>query len=394
MNPRTICDNVWAVGTIDWDRRLFDELIPLPEGTSYNAYLIKTAEKTVLIDTVDPPVQEQLLHNLQQLEVDRLDYLASNHAEQDHSGAIPAVLETYPEARVVTNPKCRDMLIDHLHVPGDRFEVKENGESLDIGGRTLQFFTAPFVHWPETQFTWLAEEKILFTGDFLGSHLATSALFVENEAEVYVGAKRYYAEIMMPFRKMFGKYLDLIDELGPEMIASTHGPIYPRPAFILDAYREWISEDVKNEAVIAYLSMHDSTAEMIHHLINALIDHDIRVKVHNLTDVDLGELAIDLVDAATLVLASPTVLVGPHPSAAYAALVANALKPKARFGAIVGSFGWGGKMVEQLQALTSNLKLEWFDPVMVKGKPRPDDFATLEALAEAIAGRHREAGIS
>ncbi len=393
MNPRKIRDNIWAVGTIDWDRRLFDELIPLPEGTSYNAYLLKTAEKTVLIDTVDPPVQDQLLHNLELLEVEQLDYLVSNHAEQDHSGGIPAVLERYPEARVVTNPKCREMLIDHLHIAEDRFEVRDNGESLDIGGWTLQFHTAPFVHWPETQFTWLVEEKILFTGDFLGSHLATSDLYIENEAEVYVGAKRYYAEIMMPFRKMFGKYLDLIDDLGPELIASTHGPLYRHPAFILDAYRDWISDEVKNEAVIAYLSMHDSTAEMVHHLINALIDRDIRVKVHNLTDVDVGELAIDLVDAATLVLASPTVLVGPHPSAAYAALIANALKPKTRFGAIVGSYGWGGKMVEQLTALTGNLKLEWLDPVMVKGKARAEDFASLEALAEAVAARHREAGI-
>ncbi len=393
MNPRRIRDNIWAVGTIDWDRRLFDDLIPLPEGTSYNSYLLKGSEKTALIDGVDPAVEQVLLDNLRSLGVEKLDYIISNHAEQDHSGAIPAVLEAWPESMVVTNPRCAGMLTDHLHLPEERFILKDDGETLSLGDWTLQFFLAPFVHWPETQFTWLTEEKILFTGDFLGSHQATSDLFVRDEAGTLFGAKRYYAEIMMPYRKKFPKYLDRIDGLAPEIIATTHGPIYDRPASILEAYREWSSDEVKNEAVVAYVSMHDTTAKMAGHLINALIDRGVRVKVHNLTGVDVGELAIDLVDAATVVWASPIVGVGPHPNAAYAAFLANVLKPKVKYTAVIGSYGWGGKMVEQLLGLLKNLKVEVLDPVMVKGFPREEDFASLDGLADTIAGKHRAEGL-
>lgn len=393
MNPRELKENIWAVGTIDWGRRLFDDLIPLPEGTSYNAFLLKGSEKTALIDGVDPAVENVLIDNLRSLGVETLDYIISNHAEQDHSGAIPAVLEAWPESMVVTNPRCAGMLTDHLHIPDDRFILKGDEETLSLGGWTLQFFLAPFVHWPETQFTWLEEEKILFTGDFLGSHQATSDLFVRDVASTWLGAKRYYAEIMMPYRKKFPKYLDRIDALAPEIIASTHGPIYDEPAFILDAYRDWSSDEVKNDVVVAYVSMHDTTAKMANHIINALIDRGMNVKVHNLTGVDIGELAIDLVDAATIVWASPIVGVGPHPNVAYAAFLANILKPKAKFAAIIGSYGWGGKLVEQLLGLQKNLKAEVLEPVMVKGFPRQEDFAALDGLADTIAEKHRGEGL-
>ncbi|MFC1628175.1 FprA family A-type flavoprotein [Gemmatimonadota bacterium] len=393
MNPRQIRENIWAVGTIDWDRRLFDDLIPLPEGTSYNAFLLKGSEKTALIDGVDPAVEHVLLENLRSLGVKRLDYVVSNHAEQDHSGAIPAVLEAYPEAMVVTNPRCAAMLMDHLHIDEDRFIRKDDEETLSLGNWTLQFFLAPFVHWPETQFTWLQEEKILFSGDFLGSHQATSDLFVKDQAANWLGAKRYYAEIMMPYRKKFPKYLDRIEALAPGIIASTHGPIHDEPSFILDAYRDWSSDAVKNDVVVAYVSMHDSTAKMAHHLINSLIDRGMNVKVHNLTGVDVGELAIDLVDAATIVWGSPIVGVGPHPNVAYAAFLANVLKPKAIFTSVIGSYGWGGKMVEQLVSLQKNIQAEMLEPVMVKGFPRDEDFALLDDLADTIAEKHRGEGL-
>lgn len=393
MNPRKIRENIWAVGTNDWDRQLFDELIPLPEGTSYNAYLIRGSDKTVLIDGVDPAVEHILLNNLKSLDIQKLDYVVSNHAEQDHSGGIPAVLDAYPESVVVTNPKCAGMLMDHLHIPEDKFLIKENEETLSLGNWTMQFFTAPFVHWPETQFTYLQEEKILFTGDFLGSHLATSDLYVRDEPAAYIGAKRYYAEIMMPFRQMFTRYIQLIESLDVEIIASTHGPIYDRPEFILNAYKDWISDNVKNEVVVAYVSMHESTGKMATHLINALIDRGLTVKVHNLTGVDVGELAIDLVDMATIVWASPTVLVGPHPNVAYAAFLANVLRPKVKYGAIIGSYGWGGKMVEQLKEMLCNIKAEFLEPVMVKGLPRAEDLKALDELADQIAEKHREEGL-
>ena len=192
--------NVYSVGAVDWDRRLFDELIPLPDGTSYNAYLIKGSEKTALLDTVDPKKTHVLLENLASTGVERIDYVVAHHAEQDHSGSLPDVLLLYPNAKVVTNAKCKAMLMDLLRIDEDKFIVVEDGQKLSLGDKTLQFVFIPWVHWPETMGTYLAEDKILFPCDFFGSHLATSSLFVENEPMVYEAAKRYYAEIMMPFR--------------------------------------------------------------------------------------------------------------------------------------------------------------------------------------------------
>ncbi len=386
--------DVYSIRAIDWDRRLFDELIPLPEGTTYNAYLVEGGEKTALLDTVDPTKTATLLDSLTSSGVDRIDYVVSHHAEQDHSGSIPHVLTRYPNAKVVTNAKCKSMLIDLLHIDEGRFLTITDGQTLPLGGKTLQFFDIPWVHWPETMCTYLQEDRILFPCDFFGSHLATSSLYAEDETLVYESAKRYYAEIMMPFRTVIKKNLEKLSKLQIEMIAPSHGPVYNKPEVIVNAYKNWVGDSVKNEVVLAYVSMHESTKIMVEHFTNALVQRGITVKQFNLTVADLGRLAIALVDAATLVLGSPTVLTGAHPKAAYAAFVANALRPKTRFASIIGSFGWGGKMVDQLTALLANLKMELIPPVIAKGQPKAEDFAALDHLADQILAKHREAGIA
>ena len=385
--------NIYSVGALDWDRRLFDELIPLPDGTSYNAYLVKGSEKTALLDAVDPPKNGVLLDNLAKAGTEQIDYIVSHHAEQDHSGAIPDVLLFYPDAKVVTNAKCKAMLIDHLHIDPDRFITIEDGQELSLGDKTLRFVFIPWVHWPETMATYIPEDKILFSCDFLGSHLATSSLFVDDEPTVYEAAKRYYAEIMMPFRAAIKNNLKKIADLQIEMIAPSHGPVYQRPQFIIDAYKDWASDEVKNEAVVAYVSMHGSVRKMVEHFVDALIERGIKVKQFNLTGVDIGELAMALVDAATVVIGSPTILVGAHPLAAYAAILANALRPKARFVSIIGSSGWTGKMLEQITGLIGNLKVDVIEPVVAKGLPRDADFEALDKLADKIAAKHKEIGL-
>ena len=391
---RQLKPNVYAVGAVDWDRRLFDELIPLPDGTSYNAYLIKGSEKTALLDTVDPTKADVLIDNLVSVGVDRIDYVVAHHGEQDHSGSIPDILMLYPDAKVVTNPKCRDMLIDLLNIADDKFITVDDGQTISLGDKTLQFVYIPWVHWPETLGTYLQEDKVFFSCDFFGSHLAASSLFVKDEAVVYESAKRYYAEIMMPFRANIKKNLEKIKALEIEMIAPSHGPVYDRPEFIINAYKDWVSDRVKNEVVLPYVSMHDSTKKMVEHFAGSLIERGITVKQFNLAVTDIGKLAISLVDAATIVLGSPTVLTGAHPVAAYAAILANALRPKVRFASIIGSYGWGGRMVEQLTGLLSNLKVEILEPVIAKGHPKDDDFAALDKLADQILTKHKELKIT
>ena len=389
MAIRKIKAEIFSVGAIDWDRRVFDELIPLPDGTSYNSYLIKGSKKIALIDTVDPHKENELINNLQKLNVQNIDYIISNHAEQDHSGTIPKILELYPNAKVVTNQKCKTMLMDLLSIPEEKFIVINDGDTISLGDKTLKFILAPWVHWPETMFTYLKEDKILFTCDFLGSHFATSELFVKDEAKVYESAKRYYAEIMMPFRNNIKKHIEKISNLDIEIIAPSHGPIYSKPEFIIDAYKDWISDDVKNEVVIPYVSMHGSVEKMVNYLVSCLIEKGITVKPFNLTKTDIGELAISLVDAATIVIASPTVLVGPHPAIVSATYLANALRPKTKFASVIGSYGWGGRMIEQISGMLSNLKVELLSTVLVKGHPKESDFKSLEKLADEIYEKHK-----
>jgi len=390
MPAREIKPNIFSVGAIDWDRRLFDELIPLPDGTSYNAYIIKGTTKTALLDSVDPAKESELINNLKELGISRIDYVVCHHAEQDHSGTIPKILRIYPEAKVVTNQKCKEMLKELLLIPDDKFIEIKDRETISLGNKTLDFILAPWVHWPETMLTYLKEDKILFPCDFFGSHLATSDLYVTDEALVYKSAKRYYAEIMMPFRTNIKKHLEKIKDLPIEIIAPSHGPIYPKPSFIMDAYKDWVSDSVKNEVLIPYVSMHGSTRKMVDYFTEALIKRNITVKPFNLTRTDIGELAMALVDAATIVIGSPTVLVGPHPAALYATYLANALRPKTRFASLIGSYGWAGKMAEQITGMLTNLKVEVIEPVIIKGFPKEADFRALDRLADDILSKHQQ----
>jgi len=386
MNPRPLLPGIEWVGAIDWDRRLFDDLIPLPEGTSYNAYLVRGRDKTVLFDTVDPAMQPVLAARL--AGVDRIDYVVAHHAEQDHSGSIPIVLERFPDAKLVCTPKGQGILTDLLELTAERCLAVEDGATLDLGGRSLRFLHFPWVHWPETMLTWLEPDHVLFPCDLFGAHLAAGELAEPDACLAMEAAKRYYAEIMMPFRNVIRNNLPKVTGLPVSMICPSHGPVHRRPQVILDAYRDWLDEEPRNRAVVAYVSMHASTRQMVQHLSEALVMRDVPVDLFNLTTTDLGKLAIALVDAATIVLGSPTVIGGAHPLVANAAFVANLLKPRARWGTVVGSYGWGGKMVAQLTALMPQLKLELFEPVVAKGLPRAEDLAALDRLADAIAAKH------
>ena len=386
MKSRKIRDGVHWMGAVDWNRRLFDSLIPLPDGTSYNAYLVEGSLATTLIDSADPTMSEVLMRQLE--DVNRVDYVVANHAEQDHSGTIPLVLEKYPGAKLVTTPKGKVMMVDLLMVPEDRILAVEDGQTISLGDRTLRFVHTPWVHWPETMVTYLEEERVLFSCDFFGSHLATTDLYVTDEARVYEAAKRYYGEIMMPFRKVIHKNLVKVRELDVELIAPSHGPVYGRPEFILEAYEDWVSEEPKDLVVLPYISMHGSTEVMVRHLVSALAERGVRVDVFDLAVTDIGKLAIALVDAATLVVGTPTVHVGPHPLVFAAANLANALRPKLRYASIIGSYGWSSKAVEQIAGLIPNLEVEILEPVMVKGYPREEDLERLDRMADDIASRH------
>ena len=386
MNPEKITNDVYSLRVNHFNRRLFDSLIPLPEGTSYNAYLVKGTEKTALLDSADPEKAAVLFEYLEGEK--KIDYVIAHHAEQDHSGSIPLVLERYPEAKVVTNPKCKEFLMTHLHLPADKFIEVKDGETLSLGGKTLEFVYLPWVHWPETMGTYLREEKVLFSCDFFGSHLATSALFSEEHV-VYEPMKRYYAEIMMPFRSNIKSHLEKLAKYDIAYICPSHGPVHRNPKFAMDIYRDWAVSEPRNKAVVAYISMHGSTYMLVNRLVSRLQEAGVCVEKLNLDQMDEGRVAMSLVDAATIVIGTPTVLTGAHPKAVYAAHLANLLRPKAKYVSVIGSFGWGGKAVETIAGLIPNIKAEVLKPVMVKGMPTEADLAQIDELAALIAEKHK-----
>lgn len=386
---KEIKNSVFYAGLNDADRVIFDELIPLEHGTTYNSYIVKGSDKTAVIDTMYPPFSDLYLKNFDENGIDKVDYIIANHGEQDHSGSIPALLNKFPDAIVITNDKCRQNIIEMLLVDESKIRVIQNNEEISLGNKTLQFIMAPGVHWPDTMFTYLKEDNMLFTCDFLGAHLPFGDLYAKNDDKLYSMAKRYYAEIMMPFRTMCKKYIDTVEKINPSYILPSHGPIYNNPKFIINAYKDWTDDKPENLVLIPYVSMYGSTEEMVNYVKEGLEKNNIKVKVHDLVRDDLGDLAVNMVDAATILIGASMVLAGPHPIAANACILANALKPKAKFVSFLGSFGWGGKLFETLSSLITTIKPEIIEPVLSKGKPKEDDFKNLDKLIQTITEKHK-----
>ena len=261
-----IIDNVYYIGSYDKERKIFDELMPLSEGTTYNSYVVKGDEKTAIVETVYFKKSDEYLKRLIDNNIN-VDYIIANHGEQDHTGAIGKVLEKFPNAIVVTNKKVADNIISMLNIPSEKIKLVDDGEELSLGNKTLRFKFAPFVHWPDTMFTYLVEDNILFTCDFLGAHNTTcDNIFADYSDNLINCAKKYYAEIMMPFRKFAAQYTDYVLELNPKMVLPSHGPVYDNPKFILDLYKKWTSDETEKLVVISYVSMYGSTKLMVDYL--------------------------------------------------------------------------------------------------------------------------------
>ena len=393
MKFQEIKNNVFYCGLNDEDRVIFDELIPLEHGTSYNSYLVVGSEKTAIIDTMYPPKSDEYLKNLDENGITKVDYLIANHGEQDHSGTLPKLIEKYPDAKVVTNPTCKTNLMEMLFIPEDRIMTIKNEEELSLGDKTLKFIFAPNVHWPDTMFTLIKEDNLLCTCDFLGAHYTFDDVFAVPSEELEKSAKRYYAEIMMPFRVMCKKYTKMIKDMNVDMILPSHGPVHKNPDYILDLYTDWTSDLGKNLVLLPYVSMYGSTEDMIDYLISELAKHGIESIKHDIITDDLGDLAMALVDGTTIVLGTSMVVAGPHPASVNIAYIASILKPKAKFASFVGSYGWGGNLFGILGDILAKLRLDVIEPVIVKGKPTIDDFKKLDDMVQSIVEKHKSLGL-
>jgi flavorubredoxin len=386
-NLPQIADGVYWVGARDWNRRVFDALIPLPQGTTYNAYLVVGSDKTALIDTVNPGFEGELVSRIRQVaSPESLDYVIMNHAEPDHAGSIPHVMELSKDARLVTTEKGAKMAQVQYGVPAERITTVKDGDTIGLGGKTLEFVEAPWLHWPETMFTYLEENKVLFPCDFLGFHSAYG--FYDDEVEEFVPfAQRYFGEIMMPFRKMGQKALEKIEGLDIELIAPSHGPIHRNPERILGLYRTWTAGETKEKVIVVYVTMWKSTEAMVEAMVETLMAEGLEVSLHNLVHADLGDVARDLVDSRAIVLGTPAVLGGMHPLAIYAAHLVKALRPPLEYGAVLSSYGWGGGAVKQAAEILEPTKLEVVGAVEINGPPSADDYGQIAEVGQQLASK-------
>ncbi len=295
-------------------------------------------------------------------------------------------------AKVVSNEVCKGLLMTfhHLEELEERFIVIRDKETLSLGDKTLKFYLAPWVHWPDTTFAEVVENKVLFTSDFLSTHYAPPTLFQDDDSAEYLeGVKRYYAAIMMPFRASVLEQLAVVEEIAPAFIGTSHGPVLKLPAKIMDLYHDWASDTPKNMVVVAYVSMHGSTKLMVNFLVDDLIQRGIPVQEYNLLDTDSGILSSALVDATTIIFATSTFLYGPHPLAVNAAYLVRALRPKAKYLGVIGSYGWGTNAVNYLEEMLSPLGAEILESVYIKGLTDESAITDLHKLADSIEERHK-----
>ncbi len=385
-----ISEGVHWVGARDWNRRIFDALIPLPHGTTYNAYLVEGNDKTALIDTVNPGFEEELEAKVNQVtDLAELNYLVMNHAEPDHAGAIPYVMELARDAQLITTEKGATMAQLYYNVPEKRTTTVQDWDVIDLGGRTLKFVEAPWLHWPETMFTYLVENKTLFPCDFMGFHSAYG-VYDDQVDDLMSSAQSYFGEIMMPFSKMGSRALKKIEDLEIDMIAPSHGPIHRNPEKILEAYRRWTAGETEEKVIVVYVTMWNSTEAMIEAMVETLLAEGLAVTLHNLVTADLGDIVRDLVDSRAIVLGAPTVLGGMHPLAIYAAHLVKALRPPLKYGAVLSSYGWGGGAVKQAAEILGPTKIEVVGTVEVNGPPSSDTYGRVEDLAEQLAAKVKE----
>ena len=382
-----LADDVYYVGARDPDRRLFDSLIPLPQGTTYNSYLIKGKEKTALIDTVNPGFENELHSRINQItNIEDIDYVVMNHAEPDHAGAIPYIMKKNKKAKLVATKQGAQAAKIYFRVSDDRINVVSDGDEINLGGKTLRFIEAPMLHWPETMFTYLVEDRILFPCDFLGLHTAYG-FYDDQVPELIPYAQRYFGEIMMPFKSLGRRGLDKIKDLDIQMIAPSHGPIHRNPVKILEAYDKWTKGETRDKVIVVYVTMWKSTEKMVKQMVETLEENNVEAPLYNLATADIGDIAKDLVDSRGIVLGTPTVLGRMHPLAVYASHLVKVLKPPVKYGVVLTSYGWGKGALSHASEVLGPTGLEVVGALEVNGPPSAEDYKEIRKIADELASK-------
>ncbi len=378
------------VGHLDWTVRDFHGY-RTEHGSTYNAYLVRD-RRTALIDGVKGPYADALLRQVAALTpLDRIDYLVCNHAEPDHSSALPALRKACPRARIVCNARCRDALQRHFDTAGWEFETVADGGSLSLGEYTLQFFDTPMVHWPESMATFLPEAGVLFSMDAFGQHMASSQRFAEELApgEALAAAKTYYANIVMPFGAPVAKALERLGALPIRTICPSHGVCWRESIpEILEAYARWRVCEPTRKVVVLYSTMWDSTRQMAQAVVEGVAEQDVAFRLIDVNATHDTETVTEIIDCAAFAVGTPTLNQGMMPAMARCLTYLRGLKPAHKAAFAFGSHGWAQKGAGEAEGYLKAMQAEILRPPLVT-RYRPDP-ETLDACREAgrLLARH------
>jgi flavorubredoxin len=356
-----IAKNIYSVGVVDWNLRDFHGQ-PYRRGTSYNSYLI-VDEKITLVDTVFGPFAKELIDNIRQV-VDpaKIDYIIANHVETDHSGALPEMLKLCPKAKVYGTARCKDGLYRMYYVSMD-FQVVKTGDKLSLGKRTLSFIEAPMIHWPDSMFTYIADDALLLSNDAFGEHYATSKRFNDevDQCELMEELAKYYANILWPLSNMIAMKLDELKKMDIpiKMIAPGHGIIWRKdPGNVVDAYRYWSHNETKKKVVVTYDTMWGSTEKMARKIVEGITDAGVPVQMFDVKKNDYTDIAAAMLDAKGFLFGSSTHDNDMLPNMAKFIEAVKGSKAKNRLAGVFGSYGWGGGAVKEIENVLKEAKID------------------------------------
>ena len=391
MDKVTLAEGINWVGVIDWNLRDFHGYVTR-RGSTYNAYLI-VDEKTVLVDTVKHTFSEELLRNISEITTpEKIDYIIINHVEMDHSSSLPTIAEHAKNATILASQRGKDAIIEHYGA-GFHIETVKTGDELKLGKRTLRFIEAPMLHWPDSMFTYVVEDKILMPNDAFGQHLATSQRF-DDEVDEHVlmeEAATYYANILMPLAPLITRKIQELVQMGiaPTMIAPSHGVIWrSNPSKIIKAYLDWSAGLSRNKVVIVYDTMWGSTDKMARAIAEGATSEGVEVKFLKLRASDLTEAATEILEAKAVVVGSPTLNSQMFPTLSSFLTYVTGLKPKGKLWSFFGSYGWGGGAVRGMVETARKAGFEVHEPnIEVKYVPDQEDLKKCFELGRQIAAK-------
>jgi len=395
MKPIKLKENIWWVGGIDWDLRNFHGYLT-QRGTTYNAYLI-IDEKITLIDNVKYYLYDEMIKRISHIiDPAKIDYIVQNHVEMDHSSGMPFLLEKIPNVKIYTNAMGIKGLKMHYKQDWNFQEVK-TGDTINIGKRNLTFLTTPMVHWPDNMVTYCPEEKLLFSNDAFGQHIASSERFAEEFPFniVMEEARKYYANIVLPYSKQVQNVLKAAAPLDIEMIAPSHGLVWKEHIpDILKAYTEWAYNVASpKEALIIYDTMWKSTQKMAYAIADAFENLGIHIKMLNLQENHISDIMTQVMSARFICVGSPTLNSSILPTVAAFLYYLKGLSPKNRIGLAFGSYGWGGQSIDIVHHLLGDEKecgFEMIEPIRTQYIPDEETLTKITQQTEQNLKKYME----